>query len=186
MTVAAREGIDRLTIASVAAEAGTSKTSVLHHFGTRERLFEALMERSLDTFLANFSGGDAPLADRATATIRAFFRPGYREHAVVTNQILALGMFDRRAALWARKFLESRLDVVQEQIGVPGEAGRATALTVMSVVQGAATLWLTSGRRDGTAYCESALSGVRAVLSDAMRKAASETAGGQPSEPKRR
>jgi len=171
MAVAAREGVDRLTIASVAGKAGTSKTSVLHHFGTRERLFEALMERSLDAFLANFPEEDLSLAERATATIRAFFRPSYRDQAVVTNQILALGMVDRRAAVWARKFLESRLSVVQEQIGIPGEPGRIAALTVFSVVQGASTLWLTSGQRDGSVYCESALAGVRAILADALRRA---------------
>ena len=47
-TVVIRQGFGKLTIDAVAAEAGVSKGGLLHHFGTKDQLIEALVQRSAD------------------------------------------------------------------------------------------------------------------------------------------
>jgi AcrR family transcriptional regulator len=44
--VVARQGIANLTLDAVAAQAGVSKGGLLHHFPSKDRLVEALVERS--------------------------------------------------------------------------------------------------------------------------------------------
>lgn len=48
-TVAARDGAGRLTIESVASEAGISKASVLYDYKTKQALIKALIERRIAT-----------------------------------------------------------------------------------------------------------------------------------------
>jgi AcrR family transcriptional regulator len=45
-TVAAREGVSRLTFDAVAAEAGVSKGGLLHHFASKDQLIEAMVKRT--------------------------------------------------------------------------------------------------------------------------------------------
>jgi AcrR family transcriptional regulator len=47
-TVVVRQGIANLTLDSVAAEAGMSKGGLLHHFPNKDRLVEAMVQRSAD------------------------------------------------------------------------------------------------------------------------------------------
>lgn len=53
--VVAREGITRLTLDAVAAEVGMSKGGVLHHFPTKDRLVEAMVVRSAESWRATFT-----------------------------------------------------------------------------------------------------------------------------------
>src|SRR5690606_35351350 len=46
--VVASQGIANLTLESVAAEAGVSKGGLLHHFPSKDRLVEAMVQRSAD------------------------------------------------------------------------------------------------------------------------------------------
>ena len=52
--VVARDGITRLTLDAVAAEIGMSKGGVLHHFPTKDRLVEAMVVRSAETWRATY------------------------------------------------------------------------------------------------------------------------------------
>jgi AcrR family transcriptional regulator len=47
-TVIMRQGIAKLALGAVAAEAGISKGGLLHHFPTKDRLVEALVTRSAE------------------------------------------------------------------------------------------------------------------------------------------
>lgn len=47
LAVAVREGLDRLTVADVAAEAGLSKALVFFHFATKDALLAGLLDRLL-------------------------------------------------------------------------------------------------------------------------------------------
>jgi len=53
--VVARQGIANLTLDAVAAEVGMSKGGVLHHFPTKDRLVEAMVVRSAETWRATFT-----------------------------------------------------------------------------------------------------------------------------------
>lgn len=53
-TVIIRQGIGNLTIDAVAAEAGVSKGGLLHHFRTKDRLIEALVERSAEQWRTSY------------------------------------------------------------------------------------------------------------------------------------
>lgn len=48
-----RDGVGKLTLDAVAAEAGTSKGGLLYHFASREALITAMVERHLDAFSAS-------------------------------------------------------------------------------------------------------------------------------------
>ena len=56
-TVAAREGVARLTFDAVAAEAGVSKGGLLHYFSSKEGLIEAMVQRSADGWRNCFMTG---------------------------------------------------------------------------------------------------------------------------------
>ncbi|RYD31266.1 MAG: TetR/AcrR family transcriptional regulator [Verrucomicrobiaceae bacterium] len=56
-TVAAREGVSRLTFDAVAAEAGVSKGGLLHYFSSKEQLIEAMVQRSADGWRNCFMAG---------------------------------------------------------------------------------------------------------------------------------
>ena len=53
--VVARDGITSLTLDAVAAEVGMSKGGVLHHFPTKDRLVEAMVVRSAESWRATFT-----------------------------------------------------------------------------------------------------------------------------------
>ena len=167
--VAASGGLERLTIQSVAAAAGTSKTSVLHHFGSREGLLEALIERSIGAFADNIADANSPdlLALADNAMVR-FFHPSYRERSSVTNQLLTLGMYDAQAATRARQAWARRIHAVERTLGaVPGALRHSTAERIVIAAQGATTLWLTSGERDGKRYRDLAATTVRIIIEHA-------------------
>lgn len=51
-----RDGVGRLTLDAVAAEAGTSKGGLLYHFASREALITAMLERHISGFSATLEG----------------------------------------------------------------------------------------------------------------------------------
>lgn len=54
-----RDGVGRLTLDSVAIEAGTSKGGLLYHFATREALITAMVERHVAAFTATLEAAMA-------------------------------------------------------------------------------------------------------------------------------
>lgn len=54
-----RDGVARLTLDAVAAEAGTSKGGLLYHFGSRDALVSGMLERHLASFTAALEGAMA-------------------------------------------------------------------------------------------------------------------------------
>lgn len=56
-TVVIRRGIANLTLEAVATEAGLSKGGLLHHFPSKDRLVEAMVQRSADTWRKCYTEG---------------------------------------------------------------------------------------------------------------------------------
>ena len=55
--VVVRQGIGNLTLDAVAAQAGMSKGGLLHHFPSKDRLIEALVRRSADSWRKCYTEG---------------------------------------------------------------------------------------------------------------------------------
>jgi AcrR family transcriptional regulator len=62
-TVAAREGVARLTFDAVAAEARVSKGGLLHYFSSKEQLIESMVQRSADGWRNCFMTGYAQVPE---------------------------------------------------------------------------------------------------------------------------
>jgi AcrR family transcriptional regulator len=56
-TVVIRRGIANLTLEAVATEAGLSKGGLLHHFPSKDRLVEAMVQRSADNWRRCYTEG---------------------------------------------------------------------------------------------------------------------------------
>ena len=63
IAVIRRDGAHKLTLDSVAAEAGVSKGGVLYHFPSKRALIDGLLERWLDDFDARLRAAPHPLLE---------------------------------------------------------------------------------------------------------------------------
>jgi AcrR family transcriptional regulator len=91
--VAAREGLARLTLRGVAAEAGLSHGLVLFHFGSKEALLDALLDATLDWLVSRGPGGeDGGFWDR----LRAEAAGADRRRTAVLLDFWVLGSRDDR------------------------------------------------------------------------------------------
>jgi AcrR family transcriptional regulator len=81
-SIVIRAGVARLTLDAAAAEAGLSKGGVLYHFGTRDALVSAMVERLVAGFDADLDQevdadptAEAPDGRYVRAYVRATIRP---------------------------------------------------------------------------------------------------------------
>lgn len=86
-SIVIRDGVSRLTLDAAAAEAQLSKGGVLYHFGTRDALVSAMVERLVAGFDEDLieesdadatSVGDVPSSDPAGRYVRAYVRATIR------------------------------------------------------------------------------------------------------------
>lgn len=80
----ASTGAAGIRLQQVAADAGVSHPTVLHHFGSREGLIEAVVARALQSIHADLvaaieasSGGEEPLAELLESVFAALTRTGH-------------------------------------------------------------------------------------------------------------
>jgi AcrR family transcriptional regulator len=90
-----RDGVGRLTLDAVAAEAGTSKGGLLYHFASREALITAMVERHAASFSASLGATMAADPKPPGRWTRAYLRtsvppedPG--EDAAATSLLAAM------------------------------------------------------------------------------------------------
>jgi AcrR family transcriptional regulator len=81
-SIVIRDGVSRLTLDAAAAQAKLSKGGVLYHFGTRDALVSAMVERLVAVFDADLeaesAADDAAGADTTGRYIRAYVRATIR------------------------------------------------------------------------------------------------------------
>jgi AcrR family transcriptional regulator len=81
-SIVIRSGVSKLTLDAAAAEAGLSKGGVLYHFGTRDALVSAMVERLVEAFdadLAEESAADAAIEPIAAGRyVRSYVRATVR------------------------------------------------------------------------------------------------------------
>jgi len=73
----AEKGFDGASIRAITARAGANLGAVTYHFGSKERLYAAVIERAVTPFrqrlIAAAATGDGAPLDRIEAVVRAFF-----------------------------------------------------------------------------------------------------------------
>ncbi len=160
-----------LSLADVAREADTSKTSVLHHFGSREGLLREIAARAhLDfTGLVTESKGD--WSERLDDLLGLFFRPELRTFASAMQQLMASAMVNDEHAAVALLSIEQRVQITEEILGLPEEIGRPAAEAIVAIGHGAEALWLGT-RRSPDIYRNATKLAVRAIVEQAQRDAA--------------
>ena len=120
--VIAREGIGRLTIDAVAAEAKLSKGGVLHHFRSKEALVVGLAMRKLQKVQDGFKVQSAHLAGQVAPALR-----GMVEHAALTyghddgfSRALLVAAVENSASLTAfRAMFDEALEEVRVESADP-------------------------------------------------------------------
>lgn len=118
----AREGIGRLTIDAVAAEARLSKGGVLHHFRSKEALVVGLAMRKLQKVQDGFKEQSAQLAGQVAPALR-----GMVEHAALTyghddgfSRALLVAAVENSASLTAfRAMFDAALEEVRAESADP-------------------------------------------------------------------
>lgn len=116
-----RDGVGRLTLDAVAAEAGTSKGGLLYHFASREALITAMLERHTDAFSASLEAemaGDPEPRGRWTRAYLHTTAPldGPSDGATATGLLAAMASnpaladpLRERYAGWRRQMAEDGL-----------------------------------------------------------------------------
>lgn len=92
---ARRDGVVRLTLDAVAAEAGTSKGGLLYHFGPREALITAMVERHAIGFSASIEAEMARDPEPRGRWTRAYLNTtapldGFSDGATATGLLAAM------------------------------------------------------------------------------------------------
>lgn len=160
-----------LSLADVAREAETSKTSVLHHFGSREGLFRAIAARAHLAFTGLLTQTEGDWEGRLQALLGQHFRPELRTFASAMQQFMASAMVNDEHAVVAKLSVEHRVNIIQEILGLPEEVGRPAAEAITAMGHGAEALWLGT-RRSHDLYREVTQRAVRAIVEQAHRDAA--------------
>ena len=120
--VASREGIDRLTIRAVAAEAELSHGLVLFHFERKERLVHELLEWLIATTSVLHVSEDVARFPRALDRLHALLQ---QEMARLSHQPRHTRLF---LEFWA---LGARHESIRARIGAELERYRAAFLAIM-------------------------------------------------------
>ena len=169
----AREGIGRLTIDAVAAEAKLSKGGVLHHFRSKEALVVGLAMRKLQKVQDGFKEQSAHLAGQVAPALR-----GMVEHAALTyghddgfSRALLVAAVENSASLTAfRAMFDGALEEVRHESADPD---LATVLLLATVgLQVCQTLGFA---RLSPEHAEGAFASLRRAAANCGRKVPSET-----------
>ncbi|MFV0257750.1 MAG: TetR family transcriptional regulator [Acidimicrobiales bacterium] len=104
----ARDGFTKATIRRIAAEADVDPALVLHYFGTKQGLFLAAQEITLDPSALLDELLAAPVAERGERLLRAFL-PVIDAPASPVIGLIRAAASEAQAATMLREFIESML-----------------------------------------------------------------------------
>lgn len=114
-----RDGVTRLTLDAVAAEAGMSKGGLLYHFRSKDDLVRGMIDRLIDLFEAEMQKLMTADPDSVGRAARAYLRLSFPEpassfehHKQVSAALLA-AIFNNAALL---EPLRQRFQIVQERL----------------------------------------------------------------------
>ncbi len=126
-----RDGVGRLTLDAVAAEAGTSKGGLLYHFASREALITAMVERHVDSFSASLDAEMAEDPEPRGRWTRAYLRTtapldGPSDGATATGLLAAMASNPALADTLRERYASWRAEMSQD--GLPDADAMVVAL----------------------------------------------------------
>lgn len=168
LTVAARDGLGGATLGRVAEQAGTSKASIVYHFGSlqglRRAMAERVRERLADLVLAGAQRGKT-LDERVKAIFDDLFSEENRDLQLAVREVMQAGARDKMIADQMRSNIEHGIGVTGSVIsGSDEERMRELSFLSVATVQGFVDFWLALGDPDPTPYREGAEKAVRAIV----------------------
>ena len=169
--VIGREGLSGASLATVAAEATTSKPAVLYHFGSRDRLLHEVASLAFGLYRGLLPTDDGqPTRARTEATIAAIFAPDNRNLLMCVHELIGLGMRDPAVAELMARSLDEVLQLPTRALSFLGaDEARAVARTLVMTIQGHVELWLCADPADTKQYIESATRAAMAIVPEAAR-----------------
>lgn len=169
-----KHGYARVTLNDVARAAGVSKGTLVYYFGSKEKLFEAVLRRFVRT-IAVSTRRALRQADSAEEKLRAFVDNQFyglantRRFYTVYLDFLSASTKDLRLRAVTRAFFEEsgQLDLEVAALGLadlgPGDR-EARAWQLRALVDGLSIRFLYDAAPDLELYRRRCLSGARAVL----------------------
>lgn len=171
----AQTGLASTTLVSIAERAGSSKTTLLHHFGSRDGLVAAIGMRSFEVFADRFAHAlrkpSKNLEETADRILDLVFVESSRAYLSVMLQLLARASHDSLVSDGIRAAVDQRILFLETVLGFPREVGRPAAGAILAAVQGAIDHWLSCDPEDPETYREWARVAVHAIIADARKKA---------------
>lgn len=145
----AEKGFYGASIADIAADLGLTKQALIHHFGTKEKLYGEVLQRIADRLAATMSkamSGDGPPAEKLERLLIALLTDtGGDEGRLLMRELLDNEKRAERADRWYLKpFLEALTAALRE---VPGwrDAGERESFAAIYQLLGAVTYFAVSG-----------------------------------------
>jgi AcrR family transcriptional regulator len=166
--VIGREGLSGASLATVAAEAATSKPAVLYHFGSRDRLLHEVASLAFGLYRGLIpSENDQPTRVRTETTITAIFAPENRNLLMCVHELIGLGMRDPEVAELMARSLDNVLQGPIRALSYLGpDQARAVARSLVMTIQGHVELWLCADPADTKQFIEAATRAALALVPD--------------------
>ena len=173
------DGVDAVTMESIAQRAGASKSLAWAYFANVEDVLRSLHERELDGLFQRVEDATDEAHDfegRMRAAVHAYFEIVAERGALLATLDAALGSrrrgFSRARPPSANAFLRWLAGLIADEFGVPGRRARAYAGIVAGVADLHTRAWVagTFNRQEVEDSCVSfALAGLRAVAASGPR-----------------
>ena len=140
----AQKGFYGVSIASISGELGFTKQALLHHFGSKEGLYGAVLEGISRRFLEALEEGPDSLQD----AVRQMFEHMMREKddaRIVMRELLDNSERAEQSRKWyLRPFLDRLLEIGRQNSNWAGESDAEIFARVYQLV-GAVNYWAISG-----------------------------------------
>jgi AcrR family transcriptional regulator len=134
--VVARQGIANLTLDAVAAESHMSKGGLLHHFPTKDRLIEALVTRSAESWRACYMDAYARTAEGPGRMTRALLShclsdvPGWTEQLRRSSFAMFAALAQNPTLIEPMRAVYGDLHRRIDADGLPPGVGQAVAAAI--------------------------------------------------------
>lgn len=171
-------GFYGVSLAAVAEELGLTKQALIHHFGTKERLYGAVLERISQGFLAEFErfrDDQAPPEAQLRAYLvgfcaRALAAP--QDTRLILRELMDNKQRAEQADRWYLKpFLEALIDAVR-QTAPWREASAAEALAAIYQFLGAVSYFAVSEPTLARMFGDEGFAGMKGAFPEVLERTA--------------